>query len=236
MAAAMTLAGFDCFDVHMTDLETDRHRLTDFRGLVVCGGFAYGDVLGAGAGWAKSILFNPLLAEQFSVFFNRPETFSLGVCNGCQMLSQLKSIIPGAQHWPGFARNLSEQYEARFSNVEILASPSIFFSGMVGSRLPIVVAHGEGRTVWTTNEQQNAALAAMRFIEPNGKAADAYPFNPNGSAGGLTAFTSADGRATIMMPHAERVFRAVQMSWSPRQVADESAWMRMFRNARAFCG
>jgi phosphoribosylformylglycinamidine synthase len=236
MAAAMTLAGFDCFDVHMTDLETGRHRLTDFRGLVVCGGFAYGDVLGAGAGWAKSILFNPILAEQFSVFFNRPETFSLGVCNGCQMLSQLKSIIPGAQHWPSFARNLSEQYEARFSNVEILASPSIFFSGMVGSRLPIVVAHGEGRTVWATNEQQNAALAAMRFIEPNGEAADAYPFNPNGSAGGLTAFTSADGRATIMMPHAERVFRAVQMSWSPRQVADESAWMRMFRNARAFCG
>jgi phosphoribosylformylglycinamidine synthase len=235
MAAAMTLAGFDCFDVHMTDLETGRHRLPDFRGLVVCGGFAYGDVLGAGSGWAKSILFNPALAEQFSIFFNRQDTFSLGVCNGCQMLSQLKSIIPGAQHWPGFARNLSEQYEARFSNVEIMPNPSIFFAGMIGSRLPIVVAHGEGRTVWTTDEQEHSALAAMRFIEPNGDAAQAYPFNPNGSARGLTAFTSTDGRATIMMPHAERVFRAIQMSWSPKQSTNESAWMRMFRNARVFC-
>jgi phosphoribosylformylglycinamidine synthase len=191
--------------------------------------------LGAGSGWAKSILFNPKLAEQFSIFFNRPETFSLGVCNGCQMLSQLKSIIPGAQHWPGFGRNLSEQYEARFSNVEIIASPSIFFDGMTGSRLPIVIAHGEGRTVWTSSEQRQAALAAMRFIEPNGEAATMYPFNPNGSEGGLTAFTSTDGRATIMMPHAERVFRAIQMSWSKKQSFDQSAWMRMFSNARLFC-
>jgi phosphoribosylformylglycinamidine synthase len=234
MAAAMTRAGFDCFDVHMTDLETGRHLLSDFRGLVVCGGFAYGDVLGAGAGWAKSILFNPKLAEQFSIFFNRTETFSLGVCNGCQMLSQLKSMIPGAQNWPAFGRNLSEQYEARFSNVEILESPSVFFAGMAGSRLPIVVAHGEGRTMWTSGEQQIQALASMRFIEPDGSAAQTYPFNPNGSTGGLTAFTSTDGRATIVMPHAERVFRNIQMSWSQLRQDDDSAWMRMFQNARVF--
>jgi phosphoribosylformylglycinamidine synthase len=240
MAAAMTRAGFDCFDVHMTDIQTKRHKLADFKGLVVCGGFAYGDVLGAGAGWAKSILFNAELAEVFSVFFNRPDTFSLGVCNGCQMLSQLKAIIPGAEHWPRFVRNLSEQYEARLTQVEVLRSPSLFFSGMQGSLLPIVVAHGEGQTQWASAAQAQSALPAMRFVDPTGAVATTYPYNPNGSAQGQTAFTTNDGRATIMMPHAERVFRSVQMSWRGSEPAsaqlDDSPWMRMYRNARVWVG
>ena len=234
MAAAMTRAGFDCFDVHMTDIEAGHHRLKDFRGLVVCGGFAYGDVLGAGTGWAKSILFNAQLAEAFSEFFNRSDTFSLGVCNGCQVMSQLKAIIPGAQDWPAFVKNRSEQFEARFSMVEILPSPSIFFAGMQGSRLPIAVAHGEGLTRWQHEGQRARAVPAMRFIDPTGAPATSYPFNPNGSLGGETAFTSSDGRATIMMPHAERVFRSVQMSWQVPGQGEDSAWMRMYQNARRF--
>jgi phosphoribosylformylglycinamidine synthase len=242
MAAAMTRAGFDCFDVHMTDIEAGRHKLSDFKGLVVAGGFAYGDVLGAGAGWAKSILFRASLAEEFSTFFHRPDSFSLGVCNGCQMLSHLKAIIPGAQHWPHFVRNRSEQYEARLSQVEVLRSPSIFFSGMQGSLLPIAVAHGEGRTQWGSGGQQQSALPALRFVDPTGTAATAYPYNPNGSEDGHTAFTTVDGRATIMMPHAERVFRRIQMSWrgsmqdQAQSSADDSPWMRMYRNARVWVG
>jgi phosphoribosylformylglycinamidine synthase len=242
MAAAMTRAGFDCFDVHMTDIETGRHRLADFKGLVVCGGFAYGDVLGAGSGWAKSVLFKAQLAEAFSVFFNRADTFSLGVCNGCQMMSQLKSIIPGAHDWPKFVRNLSEQYEARLTQVEVLASPSVFFQGMQGSLLPIVVAHGEGQTQFASAQARSDAIAAMRFIDPNGQEASTYPYNPNGSFAGQTAFTSTDGRATIMMPHAERVFRSIQMSWrgsiqnQSQSTVDDSPWMRMYRNARVWVG
>ena len=236
MAAAMTRAGFDCFDVHMTDVQTGRHRLNDFRGLVVCGGFAYGDVLGAGTGWAKSILFNNKLAEAFSEFFNRSDTFSLGVCNGCQVMSQLKAIIPGAQDWPAFVKNRSEQFEARFSMVEVLQSPSIFFAGMQGSQMPIAVAHGEGLTQWQQTGQRDRAVPAMRFLDPNGQAATNYPYNPNGSLGGETAFTSADGRATMMMPHAERVFRSVQMSWQAPNQGEDSAWMRMYQNARKFVG
>ncbi len=242
MAAVMTRAGFDCFDVHMTDLEIGRHKLADFKGLVVCGGFAYGDVLGAGSGWAKSILFRASLAEQFVKFFNRPDSFSLGVCNGCQMMSQLKAIIPGAQDWPQFVRNKSEQYEARLTQVEVLRSPSLFFSGMQGSLIPIVVAHGEGQTQWASSAQSASALPALRFVDPSGQPATQYPYNPNGSAGGLTAFSSTDGRATIMMPHAERVFRQVQMSWrgsveqQAKNLADESPWMRIFRNARVWVG
>ncbi len=236
MAAAFTRAGFDAYDVHMTDLFEGRHLLKDFKGLVACGGFSYGDVLGAGAGWAKSILFNARMAEQFSAFFARPDTFSLGVCNGCQMMSVLKSIVPGAEHWPRFLRNRSEQFEARFSQVEVLESPSILLAGMAGSRMPIAVSHGEGRADFASDAQRAAALAAMRFIEPDGQPATQYPANPNGSPDGLTAFTTPDGRATILMPHPERVFRSIQMSWRDPQLGEDSPWMRMFRNARVWVG
>ena len=236
MAAAFDRAGFDTFDVHTTDLVAGRHRLADFQGLAACGGFAYGDVLGAGTGWARSILFNAALAEQFSNFFNRPDTFSLGVCNGCQMLSQLKAIIPGAGHWPRFVRNLSEQYEARLSMVEILESPSILLADMAGSRLPIVVAHGEGRAQFSGGQPVPEAHAAMRFVTNAGQVAARYPANPNGTPEGLTAFTSADGRATIMMPHPERVFRSIQMSWREPSLGEDSPWLRVFRNARRWVG
>jgi phosphoribosylformylglycinamidine synthase len=236
MAAAFDRAGFDAFDVHMTDLFSGRHNLADFKGLAACGGFSYGDVLGAGAGWARSVLFSARLAEQFAEFFARPDTFSLGVCNGCQMMSQLKAIIPGAEHWPMFLRNRSEQYEARFVMVEILESPSVLLSGMAGSRAPIVVAHGEGRASFVSASQREGALAAMRFVTNAGQPADRYPANPNGSPDGLTAFTTRDGRATIMMPHPERVFRTIQMSWRPPGLGEDSPWMRMFRNARRWLG
>ena len=236
MAAAFTRAGFDAYDVHMTDLFEGRHRLADFKGLVACGGFSYGDVLGAGAGWARSVLFNADLAEQFAVFFSRQDSFSLGVCNGCQMFSVLKSVIPGAEHWPRFLRNRSEQFEARFSLVEVLDSPSIFLAGMQGSRMPIAVAHGEGRVAFDSEAQRAAAVAAMRFVENDASVASEYPANPNGSVDGLTAFTTPDGRATILMPHPERVFRSVQMSWHERTAAEDSPWMRMFRNARVWVG
>ncbi len=231
MAAAFALAGFDCRDVHMSDLVSGRVDLDGFAGLVACGGFSYGDVLGAGSGWARSILFNDRLREMFREFFHRPDTFSLGVCNGCQMLSQLKDIIPGAEGWPKFVRNISEQFEARYSTIEIEPSPSIFFRGMEGSRLPIAVAHGEGR-VWT--DGWTPAICAAHFVDNRGLPTVRYPYNPNGSIGGQTAFTTADGRATIMMPHPERGFRACQLSYNPGTFAKDGPWMRMFRNAYAF--
>ena len=236
MSYAMALAGFETFDVHMSDLQAGRARLGQFQGLVACGGFSYGDTLGAGEGWARSILFNPVLAGQFSAFFSRPDTLALGVCNGCQMLAALSPIIPGTQAWPRFTRNKSEQFEARFSLVEVLSSPSAFFSGMAGSRLPIAVAHGEGFADFS--QRGNAALVhpAMRFVDHHGAATEAYPANPNGSPGGLTAVTTADGRFTALMPHPERVFRNVQMSWCAADVAAPSPWQRMFGNARRWLG
>ncbi len=234
MAAAFDRAGFDAHDVHMTDLFEGRHRLDDFRGLVACGGFSYGDVLGAGAGWARSILFNTALADAFAAFFARPDTFSLGVCNGCQMMSLLKDIIPGAQGWPRFLRNRSEQYEARLVQVEVLESPSVLLAGMAGSRMPIVVAHGEGRAVFADDRQRAQARGALAYIEHDGSRASRYPANPNGSPDGLTGFTSDDGRATILMPHPERVFRSLQMSWRDPSLGEDSPWMRLFRNARVW--
>ncbi|MBO7483028.1 MAG: phosphoribosylformylglycinamidine synthase [Kiritimatiellae bacterium] len=231
MAAAFALAGFDCQDVHMSDLIAGRVDLGGFQGLVACGGFSYGDVLGAGSGWARSILFNERLKEMFAKFFARPETFSLGVCNGCQMLSQLKDIIPGAEGWPKFVRNISEQFEARYSTIEIEPSPSIFFKGMEGSRLPIAVAHGEGR-VWT--EGWTPGICSAHFVDGYGNSTTRYPYNPNGSIGGQTAFTTTDGRATIMMPHPERGFRACQLSYNPGVFKVNGPWMRMFQNAYRF--
>ena len=236
MAAAFDRAGFDAFDVHMTDLIAGRVSLSMFNALVACGGFSYGDVLGAGTGWARSILFNDAILAEFRAFFERESTVSLGVCNGCQMMAQLKSIIPGASAWPRFLRNRSEQFEARFSMVEVLDSPSVLFTGMAGSRAPIVVSHGEGRAVFDAEADAKAALASLRFVDDHGAPASRYPANPNGSPGGLTAFTSADGRSTIMMPHPERVFRAVQMSWRPAGLGEDSPWMRLFRNARVWLG
>jgi phosphoribosylformylglycinamidine synthase len=236
MAAAFTRAGFDAVDVHMSDLASGRVKLDDFRGLAACGGFSYGDVLGAGRGWAASILYNEKLRKQFEAFFADPTKFALGVCNGCQMMSQLKDIIPGAQHWPKFLRNASEQYEARLCTLEILDSPSVFFKGMTGSRIPVVVAHGEGRVSFPQSCSPSKAGAALRFVDNRGKPTENYPLNPNGSPGGLTGFTAADGRVTILMPHPERVHRTVQMSWHPDSWGEDSPWMRMFRNARVWCG
>jgi phosphoribosylformylglycinamidine synthase len=236
MAAAFTRAGFDAVDVHMSDLASGRIKLDDFRGFAACGGFSYGDVLGAGRGWATSILYNEQLRAQFAAFFADPTRFALGVCNGCQMMSQLKDIIPGAQHWPQFLRNSSEQYEARLATVEVLDSPSILFKGMAGSRIPVVVAHGEGRVHFTQTFHHAKAGAAVRFVDSRGKPTEHYPLNPNGSPGGLAGFTAADGRVTILMPHPERVFRSVQMSWRPESWGEDSPWMRMFRNARVWCG
>jgi phosphoribosylformylglycinamidine synthase len=232
MSYAMAQAGFDTFDVHMSDLQAGRARLDQFIGFVACGGFSYGDTLGAGEGWARSVMFNPALAEQFAAFFNRNDTFALGVCNGCQMMAALSPIIPGASAWPKFTRNKSEQFEARLSMVEVLASPSLFFTGMAGSRIPIAVAHGEGYADFSQRGDPKAVARAMRFIDNSGQATDAYPANPNGSPDGLTAVTTADGRFTVLMPHPERVFRNVQMSWSGADVNAHSPWMRMFHNAR----
>ena len=231
MAAAFALAGFESVDVHMSDLIAGRVDLKDFKGLVACGGFSYGDVLGAGSGWARSILFNDKLKAMFKTFFERKDTFSLGICNGCQMLSQLKDIIPGAEGWPKFIRNVSEQFEARYATIEIEDSPSIFFKGMAGSRLPIAVAHGEGR-VWT--DGFTPSVCAAHFVDGYGRATERYPYNPNGSIGGQTSFTTTDGRATIMMPHPERGFRACQLSYNPGVFKVNGPWMRMFENAYAF--
>jgi len=236
MAAAFTRAGFDAFDVHMTDLQSGRHRLADFSGFAACGGFSYGDVLGAGRGWATSILFNPQLRDQFAAFFADSSKFAFGACNGCQMMAALKAIIPGAQLWPSFERNASEQYEARLATLEVLESPSIFFKGMAGSRIPVAVAHGEGRAVFGANGDAKRVSACLRFVDNNGKATESFPLNTNGSPKGITGLTAADGRVTICMPHPERVFRTVQMSWAPREWGEDSPWMRMFRNARVWVG
>ncbi len=237
MAAAFHLAGFECVDVHMSDILAGRVSLKDFKGLVACGGFSYGDVLGAGGGWAKSILFNPRARDEFSAFFHRSDSFALGVCNGCQMMSHLHDLIPGAEVWPQFRRNLSEQFEARFVMVEVLDSPSIFLDGMAGSKMPIAVAHGEGRTVFRDAAHAAQAKLALRYVDHRGQPTETYPLNPNGSAGGATGYTTADGRFTIMMPHPERVFRAAQLSWKPSDYAGEDGpWMRMFRNARKWVG
>jgi phosphoribosylformylglycinamidine synthase len=236
MSRAMAEGGFDTFDVHMTDLQTGRAQLGQYQGFIACGGFSYGDTLGAGEGWARSILFNPALADQFAAFFARPDSFALGVCNGCQMMAALSPIIPGAQAWPKFTRNKSEQFEARLSLVEVLDSPSMFFQGMAGSRLPIAVAHGEGYADFSQRGDASAVHRAMRFVDHHGQATEAYPFNPNGSPAGLTSVTTADGRFTVLMPHPERVFRNVQMSWTSGDVSELSPWMRMFRNARKWVG
>jgi phosphoribosylformylglycinamidine synthase len=236
MSYAMDRAGFDTYDVHMSDLQAGRARLDGFAGLVACGGFSYGDTLGAGEGWARSILFNPALAEAFAAFFQRGDSFALGVCNGCQMLAALSPIIPGADAWPAFTRNRSEQFEARLSLVEVLASPSLFFDGMAGSRIPIAVAHGEGRADFSQRGDAARVHRAMRFVDHHGRATEAYPANPNGSPGGLTAVTTADGRFTALMPHPERVYRNLQMSWSGGDPSAMSPWMRMFRNARRQLG
>ncbi len=236
MAYAFTQAGFEAFDVHMTDLQTGRAQLADFSGVVACGGFSYGDTLGAGIGWARSITFNPALSAQFQAFFARPDSFGLGVCNGCQMFAELADIIPGAGAWPRFTTNRSERFEARLSQVAVLDSPSLFFAGMAGYRLPIAVAHGEGYANFARRGDASTAIAAMCFTDNHGKPTEAYPANPNGSAGGLTAVTTADGRFTAMMPHPERVFRNVQMSWTDQDISAHSAWMQLWRNARRWVG
>ena len=242
MAYAIHWAGFDSYDVHMSDLLSGKAKLDDFRGLIACGGFSYGDVLGAGEGWAKTILFNQQLRDQFINFFNRQDSFALGVCNGCQMMSNLSGIIPGAEAWPKFTRNQSEQYEARLVMAEVMASPSIFTQGMEGSQLPIAIAHGEGFANFSQQgnltEIQRQGLAALRFVDHAGKPTEVYPMNPNGSPDGLTGVTTPDGRFTVMMPHPERVFRAAQMSWCPPEWLETpdgaSPWMRLFRNARVW--
>jgi len=236
MAYAFTQAGFEAYDVHMTDLQSGRAKLADFQGVVACGGFSYGDTLGAGIGWARSITFNPLLSEQFQGFFGRADTFGLGVCNGCQMFAELADIIPGAEAWPRFTTNQSERFEARLSMVEVLESPSLFLQGMAGSRLPIAVAHGEGFANFKHRGNPAQAIAAMRFVDNSGAATEQYPFNPNGSPAGLTAVTTADGRFTAMMPHPERVFRNIQMSWTSGNASELSPWMRIWRNARKWIG
>jgi phosphoribosylformylglycinamidine synthase len=234
MAAAFDRAGFTAVDVHMSDLIEGRVRLDGFKGLAACGGFSYGDVLGAGRGWATSILTRDALREQFAAFFARPDSFSLGVCNGCQMLAQLKDLVPGAEHWPRFVRNLSEQYEARVAQVIVEDSPSVLLKGMAGSRIPIVVSHGEGRARFSDESHRTAAAVAMRYVDGEGRVTQAFPANPNGSPDGIAGLTSRDGRATLMMPHPERVFRTVQLSWAPAGWGEDSPWLRLFRNARAF--
>jgi phosphoribosylformylglycinamidine synthase len=232
MAAAFTRAGFEAVDVHMSDLIAGRTDLSGFKGLAACGGFSYGDVLGAGRGWATSILEREALRTLFAEFFARQDSFSLGVCNGCQMLSQLKALIPGAEAWPRFLRNHSEQFEARFSMVEVVESPSILLAGMAGSRIPVVVSHGEGRAAFAADQDIAAAATALRYIDNAGDLASNYPANPNGSPMGITGLTSTDGRATLMMPHPERVAFSKQMSWHPKEWGELSPWMQLFVNAR----
>ena len=238
MAAAFDRAGFESVDVHMTDIITGRIALAGFKGVVACGGFSYGDVLGAGEGWAKSILFNARAREQFGLFFQRGDAFALGVCNGCQMMSNLHELIPGTEHWPHFVRNRSEQFEARVAMVEVPRSPSLFFEGMAGSRMPIAVAHGEGFAEFRDAAQMSAArkLVALRFVDNRGQATEGYPLNPNGSPEGISGLTTTDGRFTIVMPHPERVFRSIQNSWRPDAWKEDGAWMRMFRSARRWVG
>ena len=235
-AVAFDLAGFDAFDVHMSDLVAGRFDLADFNGFVACGGFSYGDVLGAGRGWATSILERNALRDMFAAFFARQDAFSLGICNGCQMMAQLRGIIPGAEHWPTFQRNASEQYEARLALLEVGDSPSLFLRGMAGSRIPVAVAHGEGRAQFDTSIDHSAVDVALRYVSGDGRVAEAYPANPNGSPGGIAGISSRDGRATILMPHPERTLRTANFSWAPRDWPEASPWQRMFRNARAWLG
>jgi phosphoribosylformylglycinamidine synthase len=236
MAAAFHRAGFAPYDVHMSDLLAGRHALVDFKGLVACGGFSYGDVLGAGEGWAKSVLFNEALRTQFGEFFERADSFTLGVCNGCQMIATLKDLIPGAGHWPRFVRNRSEQFEARLALVRVEPSPSVLLSGMAGSHMPIAVAHGEGRAQFADDAAlvacESSGTVALRYLENDLTVAARYPANPNGSPAGITGLCSDDGRATIMMPHPERVYRTIQHSWAPPQWQEDGGWLRLFRNAR----
>ena len=238
MAAAFDRAGFEAIDVHMSDLKSGRRQLSEFKGLAACGGFSYGDVLGAGEGWAKGVLFDPAMSDQFQAFFERDDSFALGVCNGCQMLSALAPLIPGTEHWPRFARNLSEQYEARLVRVRVEKSSSILMAGMEGSELPIVVAHGEGRAQFTSSDAISAVetsdRVSLRYVDNVGQQTQAFPANPNGSPNGITGLCNADGRINIMMPHPERVFRTVQMSWAPSDWPEDSGWMRLFRNARVW--
>jgi len=237
MAAGFTRAGFDAFDVHMTDLAAGRHDLAEFHGIVAGGGFSYGDVLGAGEGWAKSILFHPRLRDAFAAFFARPSTFALGVCNGCQMMSNLHELIPGTGHWPHFVRNLSEQFEARYVLLEVQRSPSLFFQDMEGSRIPVAQAHGEGFAEFRDAQREAAQpWIALRYVDHRGRATETYPYNPNGSPEGITGLTTADGRFTILMPHPERVWRTAQMSWHPREWGERSPWYRIFANARRWLG
>ncbi|OBS10977.1 phosphoribosylformylglycinamidine synthase [Acidihalobacter prosperus] len=239
MAVSFHRAGFEAVDVHMSDIIEGRTDLADFRGLAAGGGFSYGDVLGAGGGWAKSILFNPRARDAFEAFFKREDTFGIGLCNGCQMMSQIKSLIPGADHWPRFERNASEQFEGRLTLVEVMPSPSILFEGMQGAVLPIVVSHGEGRSHFVDNTAEavsRAGLVTLRYVDHHGRPTEAYPENPNGSPLGITGLCSADGRFTIMMPHPERTFRSVQYSWCPPEWNEDSPWLRLFRNARVWVG
>jgi phosphoribosylformylglycinamidine synthase len=240
MAAAFERAGFDVFDVHMTDILSGRMSLKGFKGAVACGGFSYGDVLGAGEGWAKAILYNARARAEFSAHFQRSDAFTLGVCNGCQMLAALSELIPGTEHWPRFVRNRSEQFEARLSLVEVVESPSIFFAGMQGSVLPIAVAHGEGRAEFAHADGAGRLAAdrliAVRFVDNHQRVATTYPANPNGSPAGIAGLTTVDGRVTVTMPHPERVFRTVQNSWHPPDWHEDGGWMRMFRNARVWLG
>jgi phosphoribosylformylglycinamidine synthase len=240
MAAAFTRAGFTAVDVHMSDLLEGRVSLKDFAGVMACGGFSYGDVLGAGGGWAKSILFNAKARDEFAAFFARKDIFGLGICNGCQMMAQLKDMIPGAEHFPRFVRNASEQFEARLSLVEVAESPSLFFKGMAGSRLPIAVSHGEGFAEFPSQEEaarvNGLGLVTTRFVDNRGRVTETYPANPNGSPFGICGLTTVDGRFTLMMPHPERVHRTVQHSWHPGDWGEDGPWMRLFRNARAALG
>jgi len=234
MAAAFDRAGFEAWDVHMSDIVEGRVSLAQFKGVAAAGGFSYGDVLGGGAGWAKSVLFNPRARDEFEGFFRRADTFALGVCNGCQMMSHLRDLIPGAGHWPRFLKNRSEQFEARLVMAEVTTSPSLFFAGMAGSRMPIATAHGEGRAVF--DRPGSPGLLALRFVDNRGAPTETYPLNPNGSPQGATGFTTADGRFTILMPHPERMFRTVQQSWHPDGWGEDGPWLRMFRNARCWVG
>jgi len=237
-AAVFDACGFAAHDVHMTDLLAGRRTLREFKGLVACGGFSFGDVLGAGEGWAKSILFHEAVREEFAGFFARGETFALGICNGCQMFAALRSLIPGSAHWPRFVRNRSEQYEARFTLVEVLPSPSVVLTGMAGSVLPIAVSHGEGRAEFASAQAaaacNDSGLVSLRYVTGDGSVAARYPANPSGTPFGIAALTNLDGRVTITMPHPERSYRYLQNSWRPRTGGEYSGWMRLFRNARRF--
>jgi phosphoribosylformylglycinamidine synthase len=240
MAAVFTRAGFDAYDVHMTDILSGRISLGRFHGIVACGGFSYGDVLGAGEGWAKSILFNARARDEFAAYFARAGSFTLGVCNGCQMLAALKELIPGAEGWPRFVRNRSEQYEARLALVRVPRSNSVLLSGMHGSVLPIAVAHGEGRAEFDGTSSAAGLIAqgltTLQYVDNRDQPTERYPSNPNGSALGLAGLCTADGRVTSLMPHPERVFRSVQHSWAPQEWSEDGGWMRLFRNARVFVG